>query len=227
MSDQSIAAPTEFRKPTNARFIDMTGFRQPSGRLTVISFHGTNDNHQALWLCECSCGNTCVILGKSIRTEQTRSCGCLHKGQLIERCTTHGDSHARLYNIYNSMIGRCLNPKIRQYKDYGGRGIAVCDEWLSNYEAFREWAHSHGYADDLTIERKDVNGHYCPENCCWIPKALQGRNRRDHRLLTAFGETKSAIEWADDPRCAVGYTTLMGRLYAWDVEQAITTPPTY
>lgn len=211
-----------YTKPTNPRFIDLTG--QTFGRLTVISYQLTDCYHYALWLCRCSCGSDCTIKGTSLRFGRTQSCGCLHKERLIARCTTHGDTHSRLYNTYNNILKRCYNKNEVSYKDYGERGIGVCEEWRSSYETFRDWAHSNGYRDDLTIERKDVNRGYEPENCTWIPKSQQNLNRTDSRIMTAFGESKPLVLWASDPRCRVKYRTLRSRLDdGWEFEKALTT----
>ena len=123
------------------------------------------------------------------------------------------------------MLARCYNTNLPGYKDYGARGIVLCDEWRSNYIAFREWAFSNGYRDDLTIERKDVNGNYEPGNCEWIPGEMQPNNRRDTIRFAAFGEFKPLALWSRDSRCCVPDYTLKRRVLAgWDGEQALTTP---
>jgi hypothetical protein len=130
----------------------------------------------------------------------------------------------RLYWIWHDMKRRCTNPNRNNYPAYGGRGITVCEEWQSSTQ-FCEWAVANGYNDTLTIERVDVNGHYCPANCTFIPKAQQSNNKQDTRYMTAFGETKSRREWSQDPRCRVSYTALKKRTYrGWDDENAISTP---
>ncbi len=107
------------------------------------------------------------------------------------------------------MKTRCSNPNTgRIYQDYGGRGITVYEEWVNDFAVFREWALGSGYKEGMTIERKNVNGNYEPDNCEWIPGAKQSRNRRDTKMLTAFGETKGITDWSEDPRCAVKYSTL-------------------
>lgn len=101
----------------------------------------------------------------------------------------------RLYGIWIGIRSRCRNPNVTSYHLYGGRGIKVCDEWMS-YEAFALWALENGYNDSLTIEREDVDGDYCPSNCSWISKGDQARNRRNNRKVTINGVTKTGAEWA-------------------------------
>jgi hypothetical protein len=104
----------------------------------------------------------------------------------------------------------------------------MCAEWRSSFVAFREWAMSNGYADGLEIDRRENDGPYAPDNCRWVTHSKNCRNRRSNVLVTAFGETKTVIEWGEDPRCSVAYQTLRQRIqkYGWDPERAITTPLT-
>ena len=108
---------------------------------------------------------------------------------------THGMSESRLYNCYKGIMFRCYNPKSDHYKSYGGRGRTVCDEWKNDSKAFIEWALSHGYSDDLTIERINVNGNYEPSNCKWIPMKDQYDNKRQNVMITFNGETHNATYW--------------------------------
>ena len=96
------------------------------------------------------------------------------------------------------MKDRCYRNSCSNYCDYGGRGIKICDEWLNDFSTFKEWALSNGYREGLTIERKDVNGDYCPENCCWIPKSEQAKNRRNSHFITYKGETKTLSDWSKE-----------------------------
>lgn len=121
------------------------------------------------------------------------------------------------------MKRRVLNPNNIGYQDYGGRGIKICDEWLV-YENFNNWAINNGYKEGLSIERKNVNGDYCPENCCWIARKEQASNKRNTKWLEFNNERKTAKEWAKE--FGINYHTLMRRLnsYHWTVEKALTTP---
>ena len=131
-----------------------------------------------------------------------------------------------LHDRWASMRNRCTYPSQPKYKDYGGRGIRVCPAWQDDFTAFRDWALAHGYRDYLTLDRIDNDGDYTPENCRWTTMHTQARNRRNNRLVTAFGETKCVEDWIADGRCQV--TTGSGlrhRLNAgMDDEAAISTP---
>lgn len=122
------------------------------------------------------------------------------------------------------MKRRVLNPNNKGYQDYGGRGIKICDEWISSFESFYAWAMNNGYKEGLTIERKNVNGDYCPENCCWITRKEQARNKRNTKWLEFNNERKTAKEWSKE--LGINYYTLMRRLnfYHWTVEKTLTTP---
>lgn len=178
-------------------FKDLTG--QKFGRLTAVKFVGQSAEKRALWECLCDCGNTIIVPGKSLRTGNTKSCGCLNIETATNRIVSlnhkHGGSHSRLFKRWTGMLARCNNPHAVNYKDYGGRGIKVCEEWRS-FEAFRDWAMSAGFDEKLSIDRIDPNGDYCPENCRWVNASAQANNRRSTRKITFNGETKSLSEWA-------------------------------
>lgn len=117
----------------------------------------------------------------------------------FDRRVKHGDSHTRLYYVWGTMKTRCYNPNTKDYKYYGGRGIAVCEEWRTNFSAFKEWALANGYAPELTIDRVDVDGDYCPENCRWVTRAEQNRNQRKHKKGTPRCSTSSSSASAARP----------------------------
>lgn len=132
----------------------------------------------------------------------------------------------RIRSARANMKRRCLIPHSQYYYLYGGRGITICNEWMNSFKAFESWALSNGYKNELTLDRIDPNGNYCPENCRWIANAEQQRNRRDNVRITAFGETKCQGEWERDIRCKVSYQQLNRRIKkGWSPEVAMSTSP--
>lgn len=130
------------------------------------------------YLCLCDCGEETIVRLEYLRSGHTQSCGCHRVATSAMLNLRHGCARGeRLYKTWAGMKQRCLNPNVKGFKYYGGRGIRVCEEWME-FEPFRDWALANGYRDDLTIERVDVNGDYKPSNCTWIPKSDQSKNRR-------------------------------------------------
>ena len=171
---------------------DLTGIRY--GMLEAVEQHGFDKYGRAVWLWRCDCGNEKEIQAYAVRCGHTRSCGCLVKEN--KKITTHGDYGTRLYKTWCSMKERCNNQNIRAYRWYGANGISVCEEW-NDYVKFRDWAKASGYNNELTIERIDVNGNYCPENCTWITLKEQGRNKRNVVQFEIDGIIKPLLEWAE------------------------------
>ena len=183
---------------------DISG--QRFGRL--IALYRLNNYHKkrAWWLCVCDCGNLVEISGITLRNNHTKSCGCLNHEPTNKK---HGKCYTRLYKLYKAIIKRCYNSNIKQFKDYGGRGIEVCDEWRNDFMTFYEWAINNGYQDNLTIDRINVNGNYEPCNCRWATPKQQSNNKRNNVNLTYNGKTQSLKEWADE--LGVKYTRLYSR----------------
>lgn len=218
------------------RRVDLTGKR--SGRLTVLyEAEPTFDNRgfqRRRWMCQCDCGNLVVVRSDSLNG-RTKSCGCLQREAVSEygkseahreASTSHGDSRERIRNIWYLIKYRCVNERAPAYGNYGGRGIKLCDEWMDDidgYQAFKEWAYANGYADDLSIDRIDNDGDYCPENCRWVDAFVQGNNKRDNHLLTHNGETHTIAEWSRIT--GIDRRNLYHRAYlGWDEERIFSQP---
>ena len=216
-----------------ARPLDLVGDKY--GRLEVLKFVYSK-NYRNYWLCKCDCGNEKIVSGHNLRCGVTKSCGCLQQEQRkingkkvanytreIKHTTTHGQSKTRLYNIWAGMKARCYNPNDINYKDYGARGIKICEEWFNSFSVFRDWAIANGYADNLTIDRIDVNGNYCPENCRWATLKEQAKNKRTTRLITYDNKTMCVNEWEkflNFPIHLIAKRLKRG----WSIEEALTIP---
>lgn len=203
---------------------DLTGMT--FGRLTVLERAENNKHSQVMWRCHCECDNEVIVPGKYLISGETKSCGCLSRELAATRCRsrkkTHNLINTRLYRVWSAMKNRCLNPNDHHYPNYGGRGITVCDEWLS-FENFYKDAMALGYADDLTIDRIDVNDGYHFANVRFITIKAQQSNKRNNRYLTFNDETKCLKEWARELN--INPHTLCDRLSrGWSVEKALTTP---
>lgn len=194
------------------------------GKWTVI---GKAPNHitrggysVTMWDCVCDCGTRRAVRGNDLRLGKSLSCGCLLAENPNSR--KHGAAGSHLYKVYYGMKARCYNPNNEDYKHYGERGIRICEEW-ETFEVFAEWAEKSGYVDGLTIERKDVNGDYSPKNCCWITQREQTRNKRNTVYITACGETKTLVEWANHLNVPASMLRLR-RKRGWTGEEIISIP---
>ena len=202
---------------------DLSG--QRFGRLVVLERTGSKNN-RPLWLCKCDCGNEKIVSTSGLKSGDTKSCGCLKQEKTIENNknkTTHGKSKTKLYNVWFDIKRRCYNPKRENYKDYGGRGIKVCDEWKNNFEKFYNWANENGYKEGLSIDRIDVNGDYEPKNCRWVDNYAQANNKTNNFLITYNGETHTATEWSNI--VGIRADTILHRIkkHGWSIEKALTT----
>lgn len=199
-------------------FIDLTGLQ--FGRLTVIKRAENAKNRHVRWLCKCECGGTTISHSCDLKSGRAKSCGCLNRENLDNK--THGMTGTRIYRIWQAMKYRCCNKNHTQYKDYGGRGIKVCDEWLNSFEAFYEWAVANGYSDNLTIDRIYINGNYEPSNCKWATRKEQANNTRRNHLITYKGKTQTIAQWEIETN--ISAATIEARLKrGWNVERTLET----
>ena len=215
---------------SKAKLIDLTG--QVYGRLTVIKrvddYISPSGDRKVQWLCKCKCGKEVIVTGNNLRKGNSKSCGCYNRELLAKINLTHNASNTRLYHIWICMKDRCYNPKNKKYKDYGGRGIIICDEWINDFEAFANWAYDNGYIENVsrgecTIDRIDVNGNYCQQNCRWVNQKVQSNNKRNNHYITYNGETHTVTEWNN----ILGYKkgVLSRRIFSgWSIEDAFTKP---
>jgi hypothetical protein len=179
------------------------------GRLIAVKFIGVDEKRTALWLCQCDCGNQVTVTSSRLGFGMTKSCGCYKSDLTIKRNTVHGKSHHPLYKKWQDMKSRCYNKNNKRYYNYGGRGISICEKW-HDFENFYNWAMKHGYKKGLTIERKDVDGNYCPNNCTFIPFADQIKTRKYNRYVTIDGVTKTVADWSRET--GINYMTLITRI---------------
>lgn len=167
------------------------------GRLTIISKSSrkTNGGNYVYYCeCRCDCGNMVTAIENNMRKKKTLSCGCLYRESRHDQIT-HGQRNTRLYRIWTNMKTRCTNEKSPSYRYYGARGISVCSEWKNSFETFSQWAHMNGYSDLLTIDRKSVAGNYDPDNCRWVDRFIQARNKRTNLTIEIDGQAKCLKEW--------------------------------
>ena len=203
---------------------------QKFGRLTVLGLdyiqkyiypNGKVANIYYL-KCQCECGKICSIRKSKLMNGYTRSCGCLRKETTAKNkpATTHGLHKTRLYETWHHMKQRCYDKNIKGYKNYGGRGITVCEEWKNDFKKFYDWAMQNGYTEELTIDRIDNNGNYEPSNCRWVTIKIQNRNTRANRNITYNDETHCLVEWAEILNIKKEtLATRLGKL-KWSIEKA-------
>jgi hypothetical protein len=194
--------------PKKGDHIDLKN--QQFGRLTVLEFDGVRGRRKTYWKCICDCGNVVSVDTAHLRSGHTKSCGC-YKVELISNLNKKtGLSNSNLGFSYRNMKNRCFWKKSPMYKNYGERGITVCEEWLDRecgFENFVDWALKNGYSEGLTLDRIDVNGNYCPQNCRWVDKYVQANNKRKNYYLKINGEIDTVGNWAR--RLNVSYWNLL------------------
>lgn len=202
--------------------IDLIG--KKFNRLTVIKQSNRNKHGQIQWLCECDCGKKTIVPGHCLRKGNTRSCGCLQREIIGKLFTKHGhnskDGKSKVYQAWDDMTQRCTNPNFRQYKDYGGRGIIICERWKKFTNFLRDMGEP--TTNKHTLDRINNNGNYCKSNCHWATRKQQQRNKRNNHLITFGGKTQCLFSWAEET--GIKYQTIQGRLgRGWSIEKTLTT----
>ena len=214
--------------PKGARSVDLTNLK--FGRLYVIGIAGkvVNDSGYSrfIWTCVCSCGNFTHADGRGLRNGKTLSCGCFQAERAAFYHFKHGEASRHRttieYKRWSAMKTRCLYPSQPAYKHYGGRGIKICTRWLESFDNFLQ--DMGRCPDGFTLERKDTNGNYEPRNCVWADQDTQSNNRRNNRILSMNGQSKTVCQWAKfigvRPQLICDRINKLG----WDTERALTEP---
>ena len=199
---------------------DMTGLKFE--RLTIISRAENNKRGRAMWNCLCDCGKTKKIIGVTLRSGRSKSCGCIRSEMNTERLTVHGMTHSPENAVWRCMKQRCYNPNNKEFHNYGSRGIKVCDRWLESFNNFIEDmgerpTHKH------SIERINNNKGYSPGNCKWATMKEQSRNKRETKFFTIDGIKKPLVDWCDT--LGMKRSTVYERIRnGWPVEKALYEP---
>lgn len=207
-----------------SKIVDLTGKR--FGRLTVIKRSGSDKSKHSRWLCKCDCGNETTVTSNCFRN--TKSCGCLAREILSNRMSKHNMYGTRINRIWQRMKTRCNNRNDEHYKNYGARGIKVCEEWNNSENGFLNfynWAMQNGYRDDLTIDRIDVNGNYEPSNCRWVTNFEQQSNKRNNRIVEYLGNKYTISQLGR--YLGINKTTLRNRINSNWKEEELNLPTNY
>ena len=201
------------------------------GRLTVIGLDHINEYVDSkgqkrriqFYLCECDCGNKTVVCRNSLKCANTKSCGCYNVECLVKRHKKHNMAGTKIYKVWTGMKKRCYNKNEPMYKNYGARGIVVCDEWINNFESFYNWAMKTGYKEGLSIDRIDYNGNYEPNNCRWATQIQQQNNKRSNKYIIYNGKKDTLANWCRN--LGLNYKVIGYRLNSlgWNVEKAFNT----
>lgn len=197
---------------------------QKFSRLTALSFRRVRNSNPA-WECICDCGKKHTVVEWNLLHGFVKSCGCLNKETSAKNgrnSAKHNMTATKAWSVWKNMHERCNSRNHKSWMYYGGRGIKVCERWKEFIPFFQDMGHPH---PGMTLDRINTDGDYSPENCRWATYKQQARNRRSTILITAFGESKSAPDWADDSRCSVILPVLGDRIRnGWNPETAITKP---
>ena len=210
--------------------MDMLG--KKFGRLTVIALHRLDKGKY--WLCQCECGGITLKrtgdLNWSIKKRRKIGCGCTRKESIKKAAeasrqvnTKHGLNHSKLHYMYDNMRKRCYRPGTNRYERYGGRGIGICDEWRNDRSEFYRWALENGWQEGMSIDRINVDGHYSPSNCRFIPIGRQSSNTSRNRFLCWRGRKQTVSDWARE--LGIRSSALQHRVdRGWSLDRIFTQP---
>ena len=189
------------------------------GRLTVIE-RAENKGHYVAWRCRCDCGTEKIVCGRALISGDTQSCGCFHKETAIK----HGMSSTPIYNTWSNLKNRCLNPNSNHFKNYGGRGITVCDEWKDDFQAFYAYVSKlpHFGEDGYSLDRIDNNKGYEPDNVRWADRKTQNRNKRSNICVEYEGKKMTLADAAE--LSGIEHITLFYRYRAGDRDEYLFRP---
>lgn len=175
--------------------------------------------------CICECGSTKEYKMSSLKSGNTKSCGCFKRYRISQTHKKHGLKQHPIYLNWSNIKQRCFNKNNKNYNRYGGRGITICDEWKNNFKKFYDWAIDNGWKKGLEIDRIDNDGNYEPNNCKFSTRLEQNNNKNNNIQLKIFNESKNITEWSKDSRCKVKYRTFVARIKkGWDLEKALIHP---
>lgn len=180
------------------RIINIVG--QRFGKLTVIELADrvvSGGRDRIAFLCVCECGKRKVITSDSLRFGKTKSCGCVTRDLTIKRSTTHGLRHHPLYEIWFNIKSRCYNSSNKRFKDYGGRGISICQEWTIDFKVFYDWCISNGWHKGIQLDRENNDGNYEASNCRFVTPKVNNNNKRNSVHITYENSVKTLSEWAE------------------------------
>ena len=198
---------------------DFTG--KTFNRWTVIQYSHKNKFNNRFWKCICICGQVRVVNESLFKSGRSKSCGCLQK-EVVKNNRIHGLAGTKIYFVWAGMKQRCTNPKQVAYKNYGGRGIKVCDEW-QEFEPFYKWAAINGYEKGRQLDRINNDLGYSPENCRFITPIENECNRSNNIRLTVGNETKTISEWTREKGFKKDVISARLKL-GWTPEMAVSTP---
>lgn len=208
---------------------DLTGHRY--GRLLAVRFEKTGKHYTNYWKCICDCGNVSTVSIAALRSGGTKSCGCLSREKIVMRRTKHGETkgpagqkknYHPLYGVWCSMRSRCFCETDHAFKNYGARGISVCQEWINDFLAFKNWCLFNGWRKGLQLDRVDNNGNYQPDNCRFVTPKVNCNNKRVNVMIEFNGTSRTLGEWATF--LGLKYTTLRARIFdhGYSIEKALT-----